>query len=1074
MTIRRFLIKCRFSFFFVWVGCFASYSVYGQTPLFPNDSLTRNPQVQMNPIRISSGVLEDYGSNELNFRHYNGQSLTDSNSVNYEVFSIALQAVRNSSFNQSSFPVATTYSDSLSQVYRRGNNPVNVLFYKYNYLKDNALSDSLVVQRPNLIIEDRYDNQGNWINPYDSSYVFCFAPYMSFSKDEVCFYFRNDFRVSNHPISAMSFDPDDGAGYRTISLQGATTVSVDYNACGSELKNLKLKIILADNTELIAHSIYTIVASNTLPSYSPRPRLNQADPVIPGDSLTFTALNSYYSYQPCANVYVVYADGRSSLQRPLIYVEGFEPVPDLSELLSNSGNIGMGTMKYDSISYLPDSIRTHYDIVYIDWQQSFAPIEANADILKQVIQWVNTNKTTTEKNVVLGYSMGGLIARYALCQMEDDNTPHDVKTFISYDSPHFGINIPTGYLFAARHFIKQISESYLVKLADDIKCILDFLGVEITLPDNILTPAYGIINYLNGLSNAPSVRQMLEAFVTPTLSIDNSMYWELQHQLNQWGMPSGDAGSNILNLTISNGGVNDYIAQRVQQNMFCLDVNVSLTALAQALIKNYLISMCLRYSPDIVPYLPIIGQASQNLFLQIKSNIFAGNTVFDVGSSFYKKGIFHGYKVNHSATYQSSPYYDGLDDSYGSYVDFSIKGGIIGGQFDDYIMSPGTMGSIYFIYSPPVLKFPLVPTVSSLAYKESRGSLTSEDFRKDYRQSGNLDFSLLPFDGYHLPDSACNHILPTPRDSAILWADRMQDFHWGAFPSSPTDGSTFTVVDDHPEKYDASNPIVCTWSTSDNTKATVTSSGTYAGTLHIGFGGPVTIYADIQHRGGHLILKHYVDLPLSPFQGFPNYSLSVEDGLPNQNGVVENYIVTATALSSLPDSVTRRMTYRWGIKRNTTDQITWTSLSGIFGPNPSKMYNIPEAANCRMVYFYATYGSYQSPTYSICCWPSSYIILMNPEGYMYVPGDGDPIIQVKGLGGGATVMYDDKQIPFNHTPTVSEICTEMVKDDSFVQLLKTLKPWGTEEMLLIPYQLCQEGKEPEQQFICVLYKDFSL
>lgn len=344
MTIRRFLIKCRFSLFFVWVGCFASYSVYGQTPLFPNDSLTRNPQVQMNPIRISSGVLEDYGSNELNFRHYNGQSLTDSNSVNYEVFSIALQAVRNSSFNQSSFPVATTYSDSLSQVYRRGNNPVNVLFYKYHYLKDNALSDSLVVQRPNLIIEDRYDNQGNWINPYDSSYVFCFAPYMSFSKDEVCFYFRNDFRVSNHPISAMSFDPDDGAGYRTISLQGATTVSVDYNACGTELKNLKLKIILADNTELIAHSIYTIVASNALPSYSPSPRLNQVDHVFPDNSLSFTAQNSYSSYQPSANVYVFYASGRSSLQRPLIFVEGFEPIPDLYELLSDSGNIGMGCL----------------------------------------------------------------------------------------------------------------------------------------------------------------------------------------------------------------------------------------------------------------------------------------------------------------------------------------------------------------------------------------------------------------------------------------------------------------------------------------------------------------------------------------------------------------------------------------------------------------------------------------------------------------------------------------------------------------------------------------------------------
>lgn len=38
--------------------------------------------------------------------------------------------------------------------------------------------------------------------------------------------------------------------------------------------------------------------------------------------------------------------------------------------------------------------------------------------------------------------MGGLISRYALAYMEKNNIPHNVKLWVSFDSPHLGANIP--------------------------------------------------------------------------------------------------------------------------------------------------------------------------------------------------------------------------------------------------------------------------------------------------------------------------------------------------------------------------------------------------------------------------------------------------------------------------------------------------------------------------------------------------------------------------------------------------------------------------------------------------------
>lgn len=1043
------------------VGFAVSTNAVAQTPLYPSDSLKQNPFIQMNPTRVSSGILEDLGDNLVGFKLYNGQSLVDSNYVSFEILTDIYQSVKNSSFSQIGFPTTSTYRDSLSRVFDRGNNPVTVLFYRHHFLKENALRDSLVVQKPDLHIEDRYNSLGEWVNPYDSSYVFAFAPYMDSSDDEVCFYFRNDFILSNYGVTSMQFDPGDGAGYRSIALSGTTTVNVDYNVTESVVKELKLRLILANNTVLEAHSPIALYNAIPLPEIQP---MSATPTIVPDLCISFTATQSYMGYQPTAKMYVFFANGRTALQKPFVYAECFDPLPDINSFLYNPYQFGHGMMTYNAICGISDSLATDYDYIYVDWQQSTAPIEANSSILQQVLSWVNQNKANNaDKNILMGHSMGGLIARYTLCRMEQEQIPHDVKTFISYDAPHFGANVPTGYVYAAQCLFKMVEKTGLRRIIDLL--LNAILSNNHTYYGYSKEQLHALLQlywpYILALRDAPSVQQMLWNYVDNNLSPNPGLYNQFQNQLRSMGMPNGDSGNDILNLCISNGGTNRIFSERTQQDIFHISGEVEISFLSRLLLLFSIPPLnCIGNQDYPLGLLP--GRAGYQSYVTIKTDINNPNIVFDAKSVQRKDTIFGtSEKVHWEKTYRSTAASHGYDDAYGSFFEIDASFGQADGNTLDI---PHWLGGASWEYQPPKKKFVFVPTVSSLAYKKNKNLLTIEDYLTDFKNTG-LDFSMLPFNGYHMPDSSCNHKI-SARPESLLWADRMQDLSLLIPSTTPISGYTYTILDSHPEK--GTNYTV-TWSTSDSSKATVSSTGV----LTIGFGGQVIIYADVLYQGGHLILSHAVTLPLCDFPGFPNYSLSVQDGVPNQNGMVENYIVTATALSSLPDSITRKMTYWWGLKKNNNDSIVWTSQRGLFGPSPTELFIIPEASNCRMVFFYATYGGYTSPTYSITCWISGYVLLLNPDGYIFVPGEINPIVQVKGdsFENPVRIIYSNHEIDIGTNPSLESIITALLNNDSFEALIKTLKPWGTENMLLIPFKLCMFGKEPENRYICIVYKE---
>ncbi|CAM4045523.1 DUF676 domain-containing protein [Flavobacterium branchiophilum] len=72
-------------------------------------------------------------------------------------------------------------------------------------------------------------------------------------------------------------------------------------------------------------------------------------------------------------------------------------------------------------------------------------IERNAMALVALLKRENAKLVangSTEQITLIGPSMGGLISRYALAYMEKNNIPHNVKLWVSFDSPHLGANIP--------------------------------------------------------------------------------------------------------------------------------------------------------------------------------------------------------------------------------------------------------------------------------------------------------------------------------------------------------------------------------------------------------------------------------------------------------------------------------------------------------------------------------------------------------------------------------------------------------------------------------------------------------
>ncbi len=679
----------------------------------------------LNKGRIITGFLQDYAVDLVDFHNYDGVLLTDSNYVDANTFVDILKSVKSSSVRDQSalFSNLPSVMNDFSALKVADTLNIAFMLFKYNYIKQNALEDALIAYNETTDKVSEVFVDGIFQNPYAFADLFAFSPSSNVSSSTTVVYEFNDQHIfRNQNYVGVRFDPGDGNGYRSINED--SSVSVTYSSGG--IKELKLRLTVSDLNVLEAHSNILV-----------------QDPVVtktdfPSSQLdSFTVYKTYNGKNIGAEVKYHSCQSDGEIRKPFIVVEGFEPLKlqvikdgTLSQEEYLQGFTTLNSLLNSKEDFMKSRIYLEYDIVYVDWFDSTEDIRANASLLTDILDEINTRKKaagSTEKNILMGQSMGGLVARFALKTMENENHKHEVSTYISHDSPHWGANVPLGALY----FVNQVTSCLhgfgaLTSIADL------FTGGKLT---DMETAIYNTIN-------SPAARQMLLNYVNSANQLDNSIHYEWISILRELGFPDGDEGEGIENLAIVNGRDYNYSSHLVGNNNLLELEGEFVTSIASRMLIWLL-------GPVIdIPLFTSVSRINANGMVKPFVAANTGKALSVLSVTYTKKFLWKNPKIVQmfysSITAPSTGlYYDGYPGS--TYCISPIGSGDIDSGWGEISYTVEAADQIMFI-----------PVASALAINQT--NLTESHFTRDYYVSNPEPKVETPFDAYYLCGSTTNHI----------------------------------------------------------------------------------------------------------------------------------------------------------------------------------------------------------------------------------------------------------------------------------------------------------------------------
>ncbi|WP_158578757.1 esterase/lipase family protein [Spongiactinospora rosea] len=160
---------------------------------------------------------------------------------------------------------------------------------------------------------------------------------------------------------------------------------------------------------------------------------------------------------PGGVAWVYQAPRHRVLTRPVVLADGFSlGRSNRDELYHRMQNL--------AFPFISELHNRDYDLVIVGYDERSAAIQDNAEAATAAISQAVTQRQGSADLIVGGFSMGGLVTRYALAKMEHDDLLHgEVGTYVSFDSPHRGAWIPIS-LQALAH----IAESIAPKLREQV------------------------------------------------------------------------------------------------------------------------------------------------------------------------------------------------------------------------------------------------------------------------------------------------------------------------------------------------------------------------------------------------------------------------------------------------------------------------------------------------------------------------------------------------------------------------------------------------------------------------------
>lgn len=428
----------------------------------------------------------------------------------------------------------------------------------------------------------------------------------------------------------------------------------------------------------------------------------------------------------------------TEVTNPLIVAEGFDAgsitdpesefgdtdITDFTDEVFFDGGLQLGNLLVN------DTLRT-YDIIYVNWDNGVADMRDNSLVLEAVIDWVNDEKVGNEPNVLLGQSMGGVIGRYTLARMEeeDPNNPdvHEVGLFIAHDAPMQGANTPIATQHFARHIYNQYVQApigyflgqYVLPVATGLAEIINesliILGTNTSVepyinPEDVLT-----------IQDTPAAVQLNYQWVDFDENVQTFLHESWQQELESKGYPE-----RSRNVAISNGN------ECGQDQGF----NPG----------DQLVDVHDKDTPDFfgdllsIFYVPAIGVVLNDIGLTILSSIPGDSEftyVFDLRTtpdltntmrkvyygrvSYTKKILWIGPSITHQITKREK---NAPDDAlpYGSYA---------GGAFD----VGGVINELPEQFPPTTLvndRYGFIPVVSALDIKRNEQQVNPNDYLRTY------------------------------------------------------------------------------------------------------------------------------------------------------------------------------------------------------------------------------------------------------------------------------------------------------------------------------------------------------
>ncbi|RDG37366.1 esterase/lipase family protein [Streptomyces corynorhini] len=129
----------------------------------------------------------------------------------------------------------------------------------------------------------------------------------------------------------------------------------------------------------------------------------------------------------------------------MLLSDGFETGP------SSLDGLWEGLERRD-FAFVSELRRTGRDLVLIGYENRSASILDNAEVATRAVLRAIAERLGNAPLLVGGFSMGGLVTRYALAKREHENVDHQTAVYLSFDTPHRGAWVPIG-LQALAHFL---------------------------------------------------------------------------------------------------------------------------------------------------------------------------------------------------------------------------------------------------------------------------------------------------------------------------------------------------------------------------------------------------------------------------------------------------------------------------------------------------------------------------------------------------------------------------------------------------------------------------------------------